>query len=254
MQFPNLHNGRFSETLENGGSPGSNRRNFLKTLGIVGVGVALAPTGVLANPVKSFLNPSANAAWLASCYDWLSCVKSFVSVVSAGNPALARQIIYLLENSEIEEAPRYSGFHYRYAPRHAFTRKIDLQKVICDNGFMVDLFPYYGVDCTCESDYDLNAPEMNRVTAKSETDFYKCVVAPAGSRLETDFKDHAEYRELLANTYTKHKPEDWSLKYKRRMVSLSNGKHYRAFGIENTTQTDSFGKRVGDVLITPYEV
>jgi len=249
MQFPNLLNDRLSETSDNGGSPGSNRRNFLKTLGVVGVSVALAPTGVIANPVKNFLNPSPAAAWLASCDEWLGCVKRFVLIVAADSPALARRIIARLEASEIEQAPRYRGFHYRYAPIHAFSNKIDREEVICGNGFMVNLFPYYGVDCTCDSDLDMSAREMARVTNTKEMEYYDCVLAPAGIRTPPDRYDHSDYRTLLAKHYRNHDPEDFTLAYTRPMVSIKTGKTHMAYGI-NYTRDDSSNTSSGDVLIT----
>src|SRR5712671_143010 len=228
MRVPTLVHDRTYriDSSETESSPLPNRRNFLKTLGlagVVGVGLSLAPKQLFADPAKAYLNPATNpAAWLASCDDWRSCVQRFVRIIAASDPAMAKWINDQLEDSEVEAAPRYSGFHYRYAPSHAFSNKIDRKEVICGNGFMVDLFPYYGVDCTCPSFFDLNAPEMTRLTNRTEMEYYNCVLAPAGSRVDTDDSDHARYEKLRATNYKNHDPDDWRLRYKRRLVSVHN--------------------------------
>jgi hypothetical protein len=263
MRLPTLINDRTYEPdlPETKTSSRPNRRNFLKTLGVagvVGVGLSLAPKQLFADPAKAYFNPATNspAAWLASCDDWRSCVQRFVRIIAAQDPDLAKWLIEQLEDSEVEAAPRYSGFHYRYAPRHAFSTKIDRREVICGNGFMVNLFPYYGVDCTCPSLFDLNAPEMARLTNAMEMEYYHCVLAPAGPRVDTEDnqRDHTLYEELRAASYKNHDPDDWSLRYKRRLVSVHTGKHYMGYGIEHKTETDNLGKSTGDVLITPYDV
>jgi len=233
-------------------TPHSNRRHFLKTMGIVGVGagIALTPTQLLAGGAKSYSQPAQSyAAWLASCEDWRTCVQRFVSIVSRGNPRMAKWINNRLEASEIHEAPDYSGFHYRYAPLHAFKLKIDRAEVICGNGFMVDLFPYYGVDCTCESDYDLNSREMVRLSNDREMEHYNCVLAPAGLREKPDRSDHSNYRALRAKHYKNHNPEDFTLAYTRPYRSVKTGKVYTGYGL-NYTKYDDSNTSSGDVLIT----
>ena len=260
MRFPTLLNNRDNETKssEADNSAPSNRRSFLKTLGVVGAGLALAPKDVftsVASAARSNPNPATSSAlFLVGSEDFRARVKRFVTVVANGDLALIRRLHYELDRSGMDWASDYSDFHHDYAPPFVFDRKIDLAEVICGNGFLVDLFPYYGVDCTCPSDFDMNSAEMSRVTNTGEMEFYGCVLAPAGARKRPGSADHSDYSDLLRNTYTKHQPEDWSLKYKRRLVSIKNGKHYMSYGIEHNTRTDGLNKPPMDVLITPNEV
>lgn len=257
MKFPTLLNNRANETdsSETEHSPQSNRRRFLKTLGVVGVGLAVAPTDLIASPLKSFLSPTPNAAaaWLASCEDWRTCVQRFVSIVANGDTATANWINRRLDDSEIKRAPYRMGFHYRYAPIHAFETQIDREEVICGNGFMVNLFPFYGVDCTCESYKDLNTREMARLTNAREMAIYKCVLAPAGERERPDQSDHTNYQALLARHYKNHNSDDFTLAYTRPVVNVKTGQPETAYGI-NYTKYDPSNTSSGDVLISKDNV
>jgi hypothetical protein len=258
--FFDRYNDADSSSSEN--SSRSNRRQFLRTMGVAGASLALASsTGLL---VKGTTNLVAGGsptsipagfsyhAWMASCQSWLGCVQSFVITVCDGNMQTANWINERLSNSSIDAAPYRRGFHYKYASSHAFSTKIDREEVICGNGFMVDLFPYYGVDCTCPSDYDLNAPEMRRVTNSSEMDFYKCVLAPAGARTDVDQNDHADYEKLRAKYYPRHSPNDWRPVFKRKFADRK-GNHYQGYGVEHNSMTDGV-KPAGDVLLSPWDI
>ncbi|HKR14399.1 MAG TPA: twin-arginine translocation signal domain-containing protein [Pyrinomonadaceae bacterium] len=240
-----------ADSLQSDHSPNSNRRNFLKTLGIAGVTLSLAPTQLLAAPAKISLETAPTySSWLATSHTFRSCVYHFVTVASRENPGLGRRIIRQLEDSELERAPDYHDFHHRYGSNRAFSVKIDHEVFACGNGFLVNLFPYYGIDCTCKSDKDLNGPEMNRLAAASEVEYYGCVLAPAGRRIDArdSDSDHADYEKLRQQHYPNHKADDWALTYRRRLHSVKDKKHYMGYGVEYKD------KKSGDMLITPWNV
>lgn len=222
------------------------RRHFLQTLGIVGVGLAFSPKQIFANPPNGILvDPVLGEQWRA-------CVTSFVDIVCADLPDTARWINSQLQSARIGNAPRYDGLHYYYASPHIFVDTlIDPQVVICRNGFMVNQFPYYGVDCSCPSLNDLNAPEISRITNQTEMNFYGCVLAPNGARVQFEENDHADYNRTIRN-YS-HDPNQWRPAYKR-ILTKKNGQAYRAYGLAHKTETDANGKAKGDVIISSYNI
>lgn len=138
------------------------RRDFLRTLGVVGVAsaaLALTPSSALAKPVVTA------SQWQKSCDDWRDCVMELVTAIYEGNSRgdrinekLSNAKLYL--NSEID-----SGYvHDRYSARHVFRIEIDYDEVICTNGFMVKRLPFYGLTCGCPEEKDLNSPEISRIT------------------------------------------------------------------------------------------
>jgi hypothetical protein len=171
------------------------RRDFLRTLGVVGVAsaaFALTPSSALAKPVLTA------SQWQKSCDDWRDCVMELVMAIYEGNSRGDRI------NEKLSDAKLYlnpgidSGYlHDRYSARHIFRIEIDYDEVICTNGFMVKKLPFYGLTCGCAEKKDLNAPEISRIISASAIRYYGCVLSPDGYREPLGETDHANYRAAI---------------------------------------------------------
>ena len=227
------------------------RRDFLRTLGVVGVAsaaLALTPSRALAKP---FLTAS---QWQKSCDDWRDCVMELVTAIYEGNSRgdrinekLSNAKLYL--NSGIDS----DYIHDRYSARHVFRIEIDYDEVICTNGFMVKRLPFYGLTCGCAEEKDLNAPEISRIISASAIRYYGCVLAPNGYRRELSEADHANYQKNIDRS-SSHDASDWSPAYVRSFIKKKTGEKFPVYGLKHKTETDDFGDPNADVIIGSYNV
>ncbi|MDQ3802712.1 MAG: twin-arginine translocation signal domain-containing protein [Acidobacteriota bacterium] len=217
-------------------APQVERRQFLKTAGLAGVSLALAPRVALAQ--------SSDMA------RWRDRVTGFVYTVCSDSRA--RAITSLLYSARIEWAPRTRDFHYYYAAPLIFVgTTISPEEVICGNGFEVNQFPFYDERCPCGSIADLNAFEIRRVTNASEINYYGCVLAPASRRLPLEYADHANYRRTASKLYDMD-PDQFKPEYKR--VFRGKGRAVYGYQVAHKTQVGSNGKPLKDVLLDSNDI
>jgi hypothetical protein len=217
------------------------RRQFFKSLGVVGAALALSPKLALADPIA------------VEGEAYRNCVMGFVDVICQSNSEHARWINEIISIARVSYSPRNDNLHYTYASPHIFVDTlINREEVICRNGFMVERFPYYGVDCSCPALQDLNVPEMLQVTNDAERKRFGCVLAPKGERLPySEESDHTDYQRTINMSYYPHNPSEWKPVYKRKMTK-KDGTSFNAYGLLNKSSTP--GHRIGSMVISSYDI
>jgi len=210
------------------------RRNFVKTTAVVGAGLALLPKLVFAE------SPEAGV--------WRERVTNFVTRVCEGDTRKATAINSLIWRSRVESAPTSSTFHTSFWAPLVFVTTIDPQRVICDHGFEVRMFPFYDLQFPIRNINDLNAYEIRRVSNEREISRLGCVVAPNGPRLPVDtYRDHADYTQTVSSY--RLNPTNFTPKYKR-VFTGTNGRSRYGYQIEHKTDVGPSGKPLRDVLLS----
>lgn len=211
------------------------RRLFMKTIGFVGVGLALSSKAVFAQNNEAGL--------------WRDRVSGFVHTVC--NSRRADSISAHIYRAGLQYTPPTNDFHYYYAAPFIFVgMTISPEEVICGNGFEVNRFPFYDERCPCGNITDLNAFEIRRVSNGKEMARYGCVLAPASNRTRLEYADHADYRRT-ASEYGLN-PDLYKPEYKR--VFAGRGRAYRGYQISDRTQVGLNNKPVRDVLLSSQDI
>jgi hypothetical protein len=215
------------------------RRQFLQTLGITSIG--LAAVALSSKDV------------FAQCPDevglWRDHVTGFI--YSVCNDRRAQAISSQLSRASIYCAPSPTDFHSYYsAPLIFVGTTISPEEVICGNGFEVNRFPYYDVQCPCRGINDLNAFEIRSVTHKTEIDRFGCVLAPHSIRSRVEYYDHADYNRT-ASAYGVDTAKV-NVEYKR--VFTGKGKSRYGYHIADKTRVGSNGKPFRDVLLSSSDI
>lgn len=211
------------------------RRPFIKTLGLIGAGLALAPKVALAQDNEAGR--------------WRDRVSGFVYTVC--DSRRANTISTQIYKAGLQYTPTTSDFHYSFAAPLIFVgMTISPEEVICGNGFEVNRFPFYDVRCPCGSITDLNAFEIKRVTNGKEIAQYGCVLAPASNRTPLQYADHSDYRRT-AGSYGLN-PDQYTPEYKR--VFVGHGRAYRGYQIADKTQVGPNNKPIRDVLLSSEDI
>lgn len=210
------------------------RRQFLQALGVVGVGLVLAPRIISAKTLNAGL--------------WRDRVTGFVYTVC--HERRAQVISARLISATLEYAPPARTFHTYFAAPFIFVdTRISNEEVLCGNGFEVNLFPLYDVQCPCGGGNDLNSPEIKRITNRKEIDYYRCVPAPAGPRRPLERSDHARYAQTMKLYPYNH--SDFTPQYTRDFQA--GDKSVPGFYVTHNNQVGPGGKPVGDMLLGEME-
>jgi hypothetical protein len=181
---------------------------------------------------------------------WRDRVTGFVYTI-CDNEGRARRISGELYRATIYLAPRATDFHFYYAAPYIFVgAEISPEEVICGNGFEVNRFPYYDVQCPCRGINDLNAFEIRRISNGKEIEYYGCVLAPYGRRNPLQYADHADYRRTM-RSYGLN-PEEFTPEYKR--VFTGKGRGYPGYQVAHRTETGSNGLPKRDVLLSSENI
>lgn len=211
------------------------RRPFIKTIGLIGVGLAVSSKAVFAQSDEAGR--------------WRDRVSGFVYAVC--NSRRADAISAQIYRAGLQYAPATSNFHYSFAAPLIFVgMTISPEEVICGNGFEVNRFPFYDVRCPCGNITDLNAHEIKRVTNGKEMAQYGCVLAPASNRVPLEYADHADYRRTVAEYGLN--PDQYKPEYKR--VFTGHGRAYRGYQIADKTQVGPNNKPLRDVLLSSDDI
>jgi hypothetical protein len=213
---------------------GIKRRQFLQTIGVAGIALALSPENLFAQ--------SAGEA-----KEWRDLVTNFIFTVA--DDGQARVITSQLNRASIYYQSRDgSPFHDFYSAPHIFVGStIDSQRVICGNGFQVVQLPYYDVGHPCRSVNDLNASEIFRVIDPDEIKRFGCVLTPDGSRTPLDYNDHAKYLGKAASDYGMNINE-WEVPYKRRLTGV--GRAHTGYHFIHKTQRTVHGRPRTDFIVS----
>lgn len=212
------------------------RRQFLQTVGLAGVALALAPKVVLAED-SDFVR-------------WRDTVTGFIYTVCEDRRR-ADWIVSQVSNARLRWASPTRDFHYYYAAPILFVgTTVSPVEVICGNGFAVDLYPFYDQQCPCGSINDLNAHEMKRVANANEIKEYKCVLTPYDRRSPLEYADHANYRRTASNYGLN--PDQYEPVAKR----VFRGKRRAVYGFQIVEKTPSGpnGKPKKDVLLSSEDI
>ena len=200
------------------------RRSFLQraAMASVGFGLVLSAKNTLAQYSEEDV--------------WRAIVGGLVYTI-AGCQQVAAYIISRLNRSPLSRTSSAGDLHDYFRPPFVFGRPpIDPQRVICDNGFEVNRFPFYDAEYPCRNFSDLNAPEILTVTNPHEIRRFDCVLTPDGPRTQLERGDHAKYHDL-AEHYDIN-PREWELpSYKRRLIG--HGKAHTGYHIIHKTEIRS---------------
>jgi hypothetical protein len=225
---------RLSETE---GMPQIRRRQFLKIVGVAGVGLALSSKALFAQPTDVSL--------------WVEHVAGLVYSICP-DQRVSQSINSRLYRAQLKYAPRATDFHSYFSAPYVFAdTTISPEKAICGNGFEVNQFPYYDIACPCGGHNDLNAPEIRRITNDKEKEFYGCVLAPTSQRMSMEPRDHAGFLRTVSSY--PYDPNDFNVPYKR-VFSSSEGQSYYGYNIVHKTLVGSNGKPMGDMLLSSYPI
>ncbi|HEY9405717.1 MAG TPA: twin-arginine translocation signal domain-containing protein [Pyrinomonadaceae bacterium] len=218
-------------------SPQVKRRQFLQTVGLVGVGLALAPNIVLAQH--------------SDFKRWRDRVNGFVYSVCE-DESRARTITSQLNSTGLQWRGETTDFHYYYAAPIIFAGGMILsERVICNNGFEVKRYPFYDHQYPCQHVTDLNAFEIRCVTNPVEIKEYGCVMAPHGRRRSLEgYADHANYRRV-AKTYDID-PDQFEPEYKR--VFKGNKRAVIGYQIAHKTAVGTNGKPEKGVILDSSDI
>jgi len=212
------------------------RRRFLQTATLIGAGLALCPTNVLAQ------SPDAGL--------WRDRVTGFVDMICEDNYQQARSINSVIKNSSVEVAPKGRTFHETYAAPLIFVTRVLPQSVICHNGFQVLLFPYYDIQHPVRAVNDLNAYEIRRITNAGEISRLGCIVAPTSQRMSLESRaDHADYRSTAARYQLN--PDEFNPEFKR--VFTGKGRSRLGYQVAHKTATGPSGKPLRDILLSDQD-
>jgi len=225
------------ETLFAAAQTGLGRRRFMQTAAVFSAALALRPANVFAEP--------------AEAGEWRDLVTGFVDRICESDYRQAESINYVIKQSVVEAAPRAVTFHQYYAAPLIFTTTVDLQIVICHNGFKVLRFPYYDIQHPVREVNDLNAYEIRRVTNAKEISLLGCVVAPTSSRtnaLESN-ADHADYRRTMG-LYGLN-PNEFTPEYKR--VFTGRGRSRMGYQVAQKNVVGSNGGTRRDILLSDQD-
>jgi hypothetical protein len=238
----NLHLNTIDHSLNNqlsGQRGGVLRRQFLKTVGMVGVGLTLWPKDTLA------IAPS-------EADDWIQTV--LILICAIFDCRKAEELRSLLYAMGVHDAPAATTFHERYRVPYLFGRPgIDPVHAICQNGFQITGYPYYDAEFPCRNFSDLNHAEIMAIASPHEIQRFDCVLTATGSREPLEANDHAVYQELLShykeseNSYSSLSPRDWTPIYKRKVSG--HGKAHTGFHIIHNTKTNRFGKPKSQFIV-----
>lgn len=239
MRVPLLNESEFeqNDSLEDGTTTTS-RRQFLQTIGLAGVGLALSSKYGLAASSRSVLTMSENAV------EWRDRVTGFVFSVCSASRAKAINSRIVKANMLVAPTPR--DFHSFFSAPFVFDgMTIDPEKVTCGNGFELRSFPYYDVECPCRSTNDLNSIEIRSICDAGEVERFGCVLAPASQRMPMESSDHWPYRQL-ASDYGLN-PNEFKVEYKRVFTGL--GKAHLGYYISHKTRKGATATARKDLLL-----
>jgi hypothetical protein len=211
------------------------RRQFLQTVGIVSVGLALAPKIVLAQD-SDFAR-------------WRDTVNGFVYTVC--NDRRAQGITSRIDGLRLVRRAVTRDFHYFYSAALIFVGATSPEEVMCGNGFEVNQFPFYDARCPCGSITDLNAFEIRRVSNSREIQKYNCVLTPHGRRTSLEYADHANYRRT-ASSYGLN-PDQYVPEAKR----VFRGRGRAVYGFQVADKADlenNVSKPKRDVLLSSQDL
>jgi hypothetical protein len=224
------------------------RRQFLKTVGGAGVilaGLTLLPKNVLAGSTTA--EPACQEPLEAGL--WRDRVNGFIYDVCDNRRA--REIGSLISRARVEYRPLTRNFHYYYsAPLIFVGTTISPEEVVCGNGFELNRYPFYDVQCPCGGINDLNAFEIRRVTNDKEIARFGCVLAPHTERSSITYNDHADYRQT-ASLYGLN-PDQFDVPYKR--VFKGRGRARYGYQISDKTHVGANNKPVLDVLLSSQDI
>lgn len=220
---------------------GINRRQFLHTAGVVGVGLALSTKAVLARGLVLEQDTEFRR--------WRDRVTGFVYTVCSDGRA--REINSQIYRANWDYTPRANDFHTYYSAPIIFVgMMINPERVICGNGFELNRFPYYDAQCPCRGSNDLNAFEIITVTHEKEINRFGCVLTPQGQRSRMQYGDHADYR----NTVSKYgqNPDDMNVLYKRPFAG--KGRVRYGYHVSHKTKIGENNQPFRDVFISSEDI
>jgi hypothetical protein len=242
MRILNDNSSEFTGSLDSAGTEQIQRRRFLQGLIVAGFGLA----GI------SSLSKHVFAQQFDDADAWRNQVTGFVG--SVFDPYRAANINARIENANIARAPSPTDIHSAYSAPWIFTGStIGTVKVICDNGFALDQFPLYDVQCPCRGNRDLNAAEIASITSSFERDRFGCVMAPNSPRMAAvEYNDHADFSNTVQQVY-RRRPSDFRIHYKRHFTTHS-GRTRRAFHVSDLAQVRSNGQPETKVFIGAEDI
>lgn len=220
-----------------------NRRQFLHRAGAAGLtlaGLALLPKDVFAE--SAYAEPGEAGLWR----DRVTGL-----VYSIFDDCRARTISSTISNARVAFRPEPVYFHdYYSAPLVFVGTTISPEEVVCGNGFELNRFPFYDVQCPCRGINDLNAFEIRRITNAKEINRFGCVMAPHGARRPMELNDHSDaYRTISQYGLT---PDRVKPVAKRFYTGKGGGRI--GYQVVDKAQTGPKGEPVMDVLLSWKDV
>jgi hypothetical protein len=237
MQNPDLNVYAASPNATASGAKGLGgvlRRQFLQTLGVVGIAAALSPESLFAQA------PSEDK-------EWRDLVNNFIFVVA--EPSQAQAMTAQLNRTQVYYQSRQGlPLHMAHSSPYIFVgSNIDPRRVICENGFQVVQLPYYDSGCPCRGVNDMNASEIYRITDPDEIKRFGCVLVPDGPRTQLDYSDHAHYVGRAASDYQLN-VNDWYVPYKRKVSGRRRS--HTGYQFVHRTRRNVHGKPVTDFIVS----
>src|SRR2546421_594287 len=165
---------------DNGTASQVKRRQFLKTISVVGVALTLFPKELFGQCTCT------EAGW------WRDTVNGLIYKVADRQQASA--MIGRLNQASIVRDNSYTNIHEQYASPLIFRgATVETEPVICGNGFQVNRLPRYDAQYPCRPINDLNAPEIGAITDPIVIARVNCVLTPDGYRTQRDMNnsDHS---------------------------------------------------------------
>jgi hypothetical protein len=164
------------------------RRQFLQTIGIAGIALALFPKELFGQ------------CTCAEVHLWRDTVNGLIYSVADGRQASA--MVATLNNASIDWNNKNNpSFHDYYASPYLFRgAAIENESVVCGNGFQVNQLPRYDAYNPCRSNSDLNAPEIQTITDPAVIARVNCVLTPNDYRTQVNMSssDHSTSYERAA--------------------------------------------------------
>jgi hypothetical protein len=234
------------------------RRQFLQTIGLGFAGLALSSNGVLSKP--AFAGPTLAKFTFAEPVEpieWRDRVTGFVYTICDGDYRQAESIIAQIRRTTILDAPAPIDFHTRYAARFIFQgASVSSKEVICGNGFAVNQFPLYDLQCPCGRTSDLNNSEILAVTNPREIARFGCVMAPRSERKQFENNDHADYSRTASSEWYRSSPDDFRVEYKRVLARRvrSRTTHHYAYHVVDKRYVGPNRQPLRGILISSEEI
>jgi|GEM_PF-1962962 len=219
------------------------RRQFLQRAGVTGLtlaGLALLPKEVFAGP--AYAEPGEAGLW-----------RDRVTGLVYGifDDCRAQRISSIISNARVAYRPDSVYFHdYYSAPLVFVGTTISPEEVICGNGFELNRFPFYDIQCPCRGANDLNAFEIRRITNEKEVNRFGCVMAPHGARRPVELNDHSD----AYQTISRYGLSPNRVKPVAKRFYTGNGRGRIGYQVVDTAQTGPKGEPVMDVLLNWRDV